>query len=190
MSNEPKKACAECMAQEGEYHSDWCPSKPNVEIGGNLEEECNDAYEEFCKAMEKANDGDAIPIPDTISIGSVRTFGTGATRHVDDKKHDYEGFLSPWAIRRYGEYMHSHRTQADGSKRDSDNWQKGIPIDQYMKSFFRHAIDAWSIHRGLPTFDAKDGSEIFIEDALCGALFNAFGYLHEHLKEEERNEDC
>ena len=134
---------------------------------------------------------DGFKTPGTCpDMSPVRTFGTGATRHADDKKHDYEGFLSPWAIRRYGEYMHSHRTQADGSKRDSDNWQKGIPIDQYMKSFFRHAIDAWSIHRGLPTFDAKDGSEIFIEDALCGALFNAFGYLHERLKEEERNEDC
>ncbi len=115
----------------------------------------------------------------------VRTFASGATRHTDDKKHDYEGFLSPWAIRRYGEYMHAHRVQVDGVLRDSDNWQKGIPRDQYMKSLLRHAIDVWSIFRGLFTFDKKDDSEVGIEDALCGVIFNASGLLHEILRKRD-----
>lgn len=117
----------------------------------------------------------------------MRTFPSGATRDADDKKHDFEGFLSPWAIRRYGAYMHSHRIQADGKMRDSDNWQKGsgIPLEVYVKSLLRHTFDVWSIHRGLSTFDTKDGHEVDIEDALCAILFNAFGALHEYLKASE-----
>ena len=119
----------------------------------------------------------------------MRTFDSGATRHIDDKKIDYEGFLSPWALRRYGEYMLANRIQANGELRDSDNWQKGIPPDVYIKSLLRHALDAWSIHRGLRVFDTKDGHEVDIEEALCGNIFNAFGRLHEHLKakEEQKN---
>ena len=112
----------------------------------------------------------------------MRTFESGATRHVDDKKIDYEGFLSPWAIRRYGEYMLGHCVQADGTLRDSDNWQLGIPLDQYMKSLLRHTLDAWSIRRGLQALDAKDDHEVDVEEALCGVIFNAMGFLHEHLK--------
>ncbi|KKN49451.1 hypothetical protein LCGC14_0642880 [marine sediment metagenome] len=121
----------------------------------------------------------------------MRTFDSGATRNVDDEKIDYEGFLSPWVIRRYGNYMHSHRIQADGKVRDSDNWQRGLPPDVYIKSLLRHALDAWSIRRGLRTFDTKDGHEVDIEEALCGIIFNASGYLHEHLKakEEQKNAD-
>ena len=176
---EKKLECGECLAKENEYHKIWCPNKPNVKIGSNLEEECKDAFSED---MNKANDGDAIPIPPEMSDESIRTFTSGATRHVDDEKHDYEGFLSPWTIRRYGEYMQANRVQADGSIRDSDNWQKGIPRSQYMKSLMRHSIDAWSIFRGLFTFDKKDDSEVGIEDALCGVIFNASGLLHEVLR--------
>lgn len=128
--------------------------------------------------------------PDIASLNDpVRTFNTGATRDADDEKIDFEGFLSPWAIRRYGEYMHSHKIQADGKIRDSDNWQKGIPIDQYMKSLLRHTLDAHAIHRGLATFDTKDDHEIDIEEALCAVIFNAMGFLHEHLKNAISTED-
>lgn len=115
----------------------------------------------------------------------MRTFEGGATRHTDDGKIDYEGFLSPWALRRYGQYMSSHRIQADGKIRDSDNWQagSGIPQNVYMKSLLRHTLDAHAVHRGLATYDTKDDHEVDIEEALCAILFNAFGYLHEHLKE-------
>ena len=105
----------------------------------------------------------------------MRTFNTGATRDTEDGKLDYEGFLSPVALRRYAEYMHKHRIQSDGSLRSSDNWQKGIPLDAYMKSGFRHFMDWWAIHRTEEAFDEWG------EDAICALIFNAFGYLHEIL---------
>src|SRR5580698_7792736 len=68
-----------------------------------------------------------------IGVAEFRTFETGATRNLDASKYDYEGFLSPLVMERFGQYMHKHRVQADGSLRDSDNWQKGIPLQAYMK---------------------------------------------------------
>ena len=70
--------------------------------------------------------------------------------------------------------MHKHRVQSDGSLRDSDNWQKGIPQDEYMKSMFRHFMEVWEIHRNHPEGDRVD--------ALCALLFNVMGYLHEEVK--------
>lgn len=105
----------------------------------------------------------------------VRRFDTGATRDLDTSKLDFEGFLSPLVLERYAQYMHENRFLRDGSMRDSDNWQRGIPPEAYMKSGFRHFFDWWKEHRGHPT---SEGLEL----AICGLLFNAMGYLHEHLK--------
>lgn len=107
----------------------------------------------------------------------IRQFETGATRDTDAGKLDYEGFLSPLVLKRYAEYMHKNRVQADGTLRDSDNWQKGIPIAQYMKSMWRHMMDVWSIHRGVKEAD--------IEEALCAVMFNAMGMLFEVIKTKE-----
>jgi hypothetical protein len=109
-------------------------------------------------------------------IKPLRTFDTGATRDTDDGKLDYEGFLSPLALTRFAEYMHEHRFQADGSLRASDNWQKGIPLDAYIKSAWRHFVDWWMVHRNVVADDD------LVEDALCALIFNAQGYLHELLK--------
>ena len=102
----------------------------------------------------------------------MRKFQTGATRDTDENKLDYEGFLSHKVIKRYAEYMHTHRKQADGQLRASDNWQKGIPKDAYMKSMWRHFFEVWEAHR-----EDKEKQE-----ALCALLFNVCGYLHEELK--------
>jgi hypothetical protein len=110
-------------------------------------------------------------------MGEIRKFQTGATRDTDEGKYDYEGFLSPLVIQRFGKYMHKHRKQSDGSLRDSDNWQKGIPKDAYIKSAWRHFMDWWLEHRRK---ESREG----LEDALCALLFNVQGYLHEHLKEK------
>jgi len=107
----------------------------------------------------------------------MREFETGATRDNDDTKNDYEGFLSPLVIEAYGNYMTKHRKQADGKLRDSDNWQKGMPKDCYMKSGWRHFMDWWKWHRGIPAGEA-------LIDALCALMFNVMGYLHETLKEK------
>jgi hypothetical protein len=108
-------------------------------------------------------------------MAEVRQFDTGATRDIDVDKYDYEGFLSPLVIERYGAYMHKNRLQRDGSLRDSDNWQKGIPLAAYIKSMYRHFMSVWKLYRGLK-------SEEDLEEALCGVLFNSMGYLHEVLK--------
>ena len=105
----------------------------------------------------------------------VRTFGTGATRDTDEGKYDYEGFLSPLVLERYARYMHKCRFQSDGTIRAGDNWQKGIPLEQYMKSAHRHFMDWWMWHRD----ETEDGAEIKdVEEMLCALLFNVMGYLH------------
>lgn len=105
-----------------------------------------------------------------------RYFKTGAYRDVDDSKIDYEGFLSPIVLQTFGEYMTKHRVQSDGVIRESDNWQKGIPVPVYMKSLLRHTMDVWLEHRG---YESREG----VIDGLCGIIFNAQGMLHEILKE-------
>ena len=110
----------------------------------------------------------------------IREFTSGATRDQDTSKFDYEGFLSPLALTRFAAYMHEHRVQTDGTTRASDNWQKGIPLPSYMKSLWRHLITVWLHHRGEP-----DDSWESQEDALCGVIFNAQGYLHEIMKAKE-----
>jgi len=112
----------------------------------------------------------------------ARTFNTGATRDGDTDKLDYEGFLSPLVIERFGQYMHKHRFQVDGKMRDADNWQKGIPQTAYMKSGWRHFFDWWKGHRRTSPF-TPPGREQF-EETLCALMFNVMGYLHEHLKEK------
>ena len=116
--------------------------------------------------------------PETVP--PIRTFDTGATRDTDTSKPDYEGFLSPLVIERFGVYMSKNRLQKDGSTRDSDNWQRGIPFDVYMKSLWRHFQEVWILHR---TNRAADSAPA--EEALCAVMFNAMGMLHEILKLRE-----
>lgn len=113
---------------------------------------------------------------------TIRTFGTGATRDTDEGKPDYEGYLSPAVLAAFGRYMLRHSTQPDGQVRASDNWQKGIPLPAYMKSAFRHFVDWWTIHRN----DRQPVNAVDVEEAVCALIFNACGYLHEHLKDAER----
>lgn len=115
--------------------------------------------------------------------GGVREFATGATRDTNEDKLDYEGFFSPRVLRRYAEYLHKHRKQSDGTLRSSDNWQKGIPRDVYMKSLARHFFDVWEKHRTGKLFTA---SQEELEESLCGTIFNSMGYLFEELKEKDK----
>lgn len=114
----------------------------------------------------------------------VRAFDTGATRSADTGRYDPEGFLSPIVIERFSEYMNKHRAQPDGSIRDSDNWQKGIPKTAYAKGLWRHVLHFWTRHRGFKVMD-KDATADMQED-LCSIIFNAQGYLHEILKDTRR----
>lgn len=115
----------------------------------------------------------------------IRTFESGANRDSDQDKLDYEGFLCPKVLESYAKYMHQNRIMADGSLRDSDNWQKGIPIDQYMKSLFRHFIEVWTLHRQSKTSPLTPTGLAEQERALCAVMFNSMGMLHEILKSKE-----
>lgn len=108
----------------------------------------------------------------------MRRFESGATRDDSESKLDFEGFIDPLVLEAYASYMHKHRKQADGQLRDSDNWQRGIPKDAYMKSAFRHLVDWWKQHRG------HVGQDV-IEESICALIFNAMGYLHELIKERQ-----
>lgn len=121
----------------------------------------------------------------------MREFTTGAIRDDDKEKPDYEGFLSPLVIERYGEYMNKHRKQADGNLRDSDNWQKEFGDNHFavcMKSLYRHFLEVWFIHRGYKRWDKQRNEEITIEEALMALLFNVMAYAHKLLKERIKNE--
>jgi hypothetical protein len=117
--------------------------------------------EEYAEALKKSN-----PL--------VRTFSTGATRDTDADKLDFEGFLSPLVLEEFAKYMHGKRKMPDGSMRDSDNWQKGIPTEAYMKSMFRHFFAVWKSHRA---------GKVSKEDLLA-LFFNVQGMAHEVLKHD------
>jgi len=102
----------------------------------------------------------------------MRIFDTGARRDTEDGKPDFEAFLSPLVLSRYAEYMHRHRKLPDGSMRDGDDWQRGIPKSVYVKSAWRHFFAWWTAYRAGWT-DL---------DAACGILFNVMGFMHECLK--------
>lgn len=118
----------------------------------------------------------------SVDDGTLRSFGSGATRDTAEGKFDYEGFLHPWVLTMYAEYMDRNRVQSDGSIRPSDNWQQGIPRDVYMKSMFRHFMELWREHRvGKVGFDVSPEPR---NDALCGLMFNVMGYMFEIIAEE------
>jgi hypothetical protein len=131
-------------------------------------------------------------------VRQVRTFKTGATRDVDHNKPDYEAYLSPRVLRAYGRYMLKHQIQADGTRREGDNWQKGMPLEAFMKSGWRHFMEWWERHRApggqCPPGYCPEGEDMQtleqaekIEEALCALLFNVMGYLHETLEYKEED---
>jgi len=128
------------------------------------------------------------PSPE-LKAAITRQFETGATRDNDSQKLDYEGFLSPVVLECFAEYMHRCRLRnvPEGQTvRSSDNWQKGIPIDAYMKSMLRHVVEFWKLHRGVPLTPKGEADR---EEALCATLFNVQGYLFELLKAKHGRRD-
>lgn len=142
------------------------------------------------------HDDDEVTRDGVVGLGSrydmpikIRKFETGATRDTDTGKLDYEGFNNALVEKRFAEYMHTHRVQPDGKLRDSDNWQKGIPKDAYMKSMLRHVHDLWLHYDGFP----EEAVDKDIESVLSAIRFNVDGMLYEILKEKKqarKNKDC
>jgi hypothetical protein len=112
----------------------------------------------------------------------MNTFDTGATRSEDTVRDDPEGYLSPAFLELYFKYMTKHRVQADGVVRESDNWQKGIPMARYMKGLWRHFFHMWQRHRGYDVTDPLAAEDI--EEDIGAMFFNLQGYAHEYLKEK------
>jgi hypothetical protein len=148
-------------------------------LGGYCPEANRVRAREEMSSIEILSGGRLKPVTDLDGLpvgGTMRLFETGATRDTDTGKYDYEAFLSPLVIEGYGAYMHKNRRQKDGTLRDGDNWQKGIPLATYMKSTWRHFFAMWKAHRsGLPFTDQQI-------DETFAILFNVSGYLHEILK--------
>lgn len=128
-------------------------------------------------------EGCAYATPDTSreAYSGCRVFDTGATRSPLADKPQYEGYLNPLVIKRFGEYMLKHQTQADGRRRDADNWQKGIPPASLMDSKMRHDMDVWLHHRGYPAAATEP-----MEEALCAVLFNTMALLLAELSKTDR----
>lgn len=112
---------------------------------------------------------------------AMREFASGATRSSSDNKPDYEGFLSPIVLRAFGEYMHKHRHQTDGKLRASDNWQKGIPDAELLKSMLRHTVDVWRMHRMKVRFLADEEEPKNYRDQLIAIIFGAQALLYNDL---------
>jgi hypothetical protein len=110
-----------------------------------------------------------------------RVFDTGATRSPLGTKPEYAGFISPLVIKRFGEYMHKHRTQADGKVRSADNWQKNIDMDSLNDSKIRHDMDIWLHSRGYSEEAAEP-----LEEALCACMFNTMAILKQVLEQSGR----
>jgi hypothetical protein len=108
----------------------------------------------------------------------LRSFDSGATRDTAEGKLDMEGFTHPMVMLQFAKYMNMNRVQSDGQLRDSDNWQKGIPTEAYVKSLRRHHDDVWLEWRNFPT-------EAGMIAALCGIMFNTMGMLKEILQNRE-----
>lgn len=109
----------------------------------------------------------------------MREFESGATRDDDDGKLEHWGFASAVVEKRYSEYMHTHRIQADGKLRASNNWTKGIPSEAYKHSLSRHLNDLRLILEGFPEL-AEDAD---LETVLCAVKFNVDGLLYETIKQ-------
>jgi len=129
-----------------------------------------------CKVLENGLPTEQGATQTSETMSDHRTFVSGATRDTDKGKLDYEAFLCPRTMLRYAEFMHKHRTMGDGSIRDGDNWQRGIPLDALIKSGTRHTED-WKLHhRGYSECATET-----LENSLCGVLFNVLGYLKQVL---------
>jgi len=112
----------------------------------------------------------------------TREFESGAIRDNNTDKLDYDEATHPLVEMSFGEFMHGHTYLRDGTRRPADNWQKGIPRKEYMKSMKRHMMDAWALHHDIVVKDRTDGHLVTLEEALNAMKFNINGYILELLK--------
>ena len=106
-----------------------------------------------------------------------RVFESGAQRDSDLGKEDYVESVSWIALQRYANYM-----KVQESKYGRGNWKKGIPIQEYEKSMFRHIQKYFA--------NKYDNANLEPEvDHLSAAWFNLQGLIHESEKITIKNTD-
>lgn len=165
----------DCVKVDGDHH-DYYPRRIEVMSESDLK-----TYRElppakpYPKAPELAYDSGFDSVMDN---GSIRKFGTGATRDTNTNKPEFGGFLSVMVLREFGRYMHKNRKQSDGQLRDSDNWKKGMPRRVYAESLIRHTLDVVGEITGD---DEETRSVQEVLDALMAIIFNAQGLARELL---------
>jgi hypothetical protein len=111
-----------------------------------------------------------------------RVFESGASRNSDEGKLDHGGFNSAIVDLEYAKYMHKNRFLEDGTMRDGDNWKKGFPIEEIVKSINRHHMDFRLLTEGYIVLE--DEQEHKMKQALMGLRFNVNAYLHEMMKHD------
>lgn len=111
----------------------------------------------------------------------MRYFESGATRDDGDKLEPW-GFTSALVEKAFSEYMAKHQMQADGKKRESGNWKKGIPLDAYFHSLSRHILDFRLLYEGFPN-EARTKDML---ETLMAIKFNIDGFAYELLKAEQK----
>jgi len=94
--------------------------------------------------------------------GHRQEFDSGAVRDKQSGKGRYD-LLSVVALRRLAIIM-----EKGAEKYDARNWEKGMPLSQYLNSAIRH------------TFQTLDGLDD--EDHAAQAMFNLMAYIHTHHK--------
>lgn len=123
-----------------------------------------------------------------------RKFKTGAVRASAKGKPSVTDYSDPLVEWRFNRYM-----MAAEKKYGRGNWKKGIPLEEYLRSLFRHAIKLWiEIEYGDeipgdwenkwsgqlqawlgPLKDLEKGY-----DHPCGVRFNINGLMREQIKAE------
>jgi len=138
----------------------------------------------------------------------MRKFTSNATRDTNSGKISYYGFTHPLVEHSFGNYMLRHQTQADGKKREANNWWGGWSTDISIDSLTRHIKDLECLHAGLLVYKVRleDGEETVVlpytykeiykeplpdnwtltnkEEALNAIKFNCNSYLLNLLKEQ------
>jgi len=109
------------------------------------------------------------------SFSMPRIFETGSSRNSDEGKLDYAGFNAPIVEWIFAQYMHKHRFLEDGTMRASDNWQKGFPQEEILKSLVRHVKDLELIAAGYNL--TEHGKDVSMTDVLCAIRFNTNAYI-------------
>ena len=184
--------CAMCRAQAGrqaEWDRSWAEAAVKAQGWDYDPQSPEDRKAERVRKIEGWRTTDPRPAPPPalgpaftpkspvdMYLGDKRVFETGAMRDTVEGKLDFEGCLSPTVLERYAQYLLDHSVMPDGSRRSADNWQKGMPMGEYVKSAWRHFHCWWKWWRSVQIADK------LIEEAACGILFNVMGWLHEHLK--------